>query len=81
MLKKRIASNHGHLSNKDSAAEVEKLLNTGTTRVILGHLSQENNTPVKARETIINQLSGYKCGVDYILKVAPVFNEGEVIAL
>lgn len=81
MLKKRIASNYGHLSNTASAAEIENLLNLGTTRVILGHLSQENNTPVKARETIINQLSGFKCGVDYILKVAPVFSEGEVVTL
>lgn len=81
MLKKRISSNHGHLSNNASAVEIEKLLNLGTTRVILGHLSQENNTPIKAKETIINQLSGFKCGVDYILKVAPVSNEGEVVTL
>lgn len=81
ILKKRIASNHGHLSNDASASEIENLLNTGTTRVILGHLSQQNNTPVKAKETIVNHLSGFKCGVDYILKVAPVFNEGEVVTL
>lgn len=81
MLKKRIASNRGHLSNKDSAAEIESLLNLGTTRVILGHLSQENNTPVKARDTLLNHLSGFKCGIDYILKIAPVFNEGEVVTL
>lgn len=81
MLKKRIASNHGHLSNDASGAEIENLLNTGTTRIILGHLSQQNNTPVKAKATIENRLSGFKCGVDYILKVAPVFNEGEVVTL
>lgn len=81
MLKKRIASDHGHLSNTDSAAEIEKLLNLGTTRIILGHLSQENNTPSKARETITNQLCELRCGIDYILKVAPVFNEGEVVTL
>lgn len=81
MLKKRIASNHGHLSNDESASEIESLVNTGTTRVILGHLSQQNNTPVKARETISNRLSGFKDGIDYILKVAPVFNEGEVVIL
>lgn len=81
MLKKRIASKFGHLSNTDSAAEIESLLNLGTTRIILGHLSQENNTPVKAREAITNQLCNFKCGIDYILKVAPVYNEGEVITL
>lgn len=81
MLKKRIASKFGHLSNTDSAAEIESLLNLGTTRIILGHLSQENNTPVKAREAITNQLCNFKSGIDYILKVAPVSNEGEVITL
>lgn len=81
MLKKRIASNHGHLSNNDSAAEIECLINTGTTRVILGHLSQQNNTPVVVRETIVNSLSEFKDGIDYILKVAPVSNEGEVVTL
>ncbi len=80
-LKQRIASNKGHLSNDDSAAEIERLISTGTTRVIIGHLSQENNTPVKARETISNRLSAFKDGIDYLLKVAPVFNEGEVVTL
>ena len=81
ILKQRIASDRGHLSNNDSAIEIERLINTGTTRVILGHLSQQNNTPVKARETIVNRLSEFKDGIDYILKVAPVFNEGEVVTL
>ena len=81
MLKKRISSNIGHLSNDDSAKEIENLISTGTTRVILGHLSQQNNTPVRARETITNRLSEFEDGVDYILKVAPVNNEGEVVRL
>ncbi len=81
MLKQRILSDHGHLSNSDSASEIESLLNLGTTRIILGHLSQENNTPAKAKETMLNQLSGFECGTDYILKIAPVFNDGEVTVL
>lgn len=44
-LKKRIASRRGHLSNADSAAFAAKLCKTGTKKLMLAHLSQENNTP------------------------------------
>ena len=44
-LKKRIASRHGHLSNPDSAALAARLCATGTKKLMLAHLSQENNAP------------------------------------
>ena len=44
-LKRRILSNHGHLSNVDCAKLVRALAERGTRRVILGHLSRENNRP------------------------------------
>ena len=44
-LKKRIASRHGHLSNPDSAALAAHLCATGTKKLMLAHLSQENNAP------------------------------------
>ena len=44
-LKLRIASRRGHLSNPDSAAFAAKLCATGTKKLMLAHLSQENNTP------------------------------------
>ena len=44
-LKRRILSDHGHLSNPDCAALAVKLSETGTRTVILGHLSRENNRP------------------------------------
>lgn len=47
-LKRRILSDHGHLSNKDCAALARHLAENGTTRIILGHLSKENNTPETA---------------------------------
>ena len=52
MLKKRIDGNFGHLSNEDCARSIIHLLNKGTERFILSHLSQENNLPsVALRET------------------------------
>ena len=45
ILKKRILSDHGHLSNDDCAAFLPKLVEAGTEKIVLAHLSQENNTP------------------------------------
>ena len=44
-LKKRIASRRGHLSNPDSAALAARLCAKGTKKLMLAHLSQENNIP------------------------------------
>ena len=44
-LKMRVSGAKGHLSNDDCARELVKLVESGTTRLFLGHLSRENNTP------------------------------------
>ena len=44
-LKRRILSNRGHLSNDNCAAFVSRLAASGTKRILLAHLSQENNLP------------------------------------
>ena len=53
-LKRRILGSHGHLSNETSAAGVLSLYETGVRRVVLGHLSGENNTPQLAMDTALN---------------------------
>ena len=47
-LKKRILSERGHLSNAACAAFARELAESGTRRIVLGHLSKENNTPARA---------------------------------
>ena len=47
-LKRRILSDRGHLSNAECAKLARELAMNGTRRIILGHLSRENNTPEKA---------------------------------
>lgn len=81
-LKMRILSDKGHLSNNACAEFLPKLLNSGTDRFILGHISQNNNTPVLALKTSENalSLSGAKADYDYILKAANP-NNNEVLAL
>lgn len=71
-LKMRILSDKGHLSNNACAGELSALLNSGTTRFILGHLSQHNNTPMLAKATAQAVLlkSGAQNDKDYFLSVA-----------
>ena len=57
-LKRRILSEHGHLSNDDCALLAQTLAASGTERIILGHLSRENNTPLRALDTVSRALEG-----------------------
>ncbi|MCL1823709.1 MAG: MBL fold metallo-hydrolase [Oscillospiraceae bacterium] len=82
-LKKRIASEYGHLSNGDCADFLIELLKNGAKRFILGHLSRENNTPEIAYNKAVTRLSrqGAVMNRDYTLEIAPVINEGTVVAV
>lgn len=51
-LQRRIASRHGHLSNFASAAAASECAHKGMNHLILAHLSQKNNTPWIATETV-----------------------------
>lgn len=77
ILKRRIASDFGHLSNSDSSREVRALIESGTRRIILGHLSRENNTPIVAESTLMRTLGGdFVRNRDYLLSIAPVETKG-----
>lgn len=67
ILKRRILSDFGHLSNGDCASLCRTLYLSGTREFILGHLSEENNYPELAFETVNEALS--KLGNDYKLFV------------
>ncbi len=71
-LKKRIRSPRGHLSNDDCAQTAVELACHGTTHLMLGHLSKENNTPEIAYQTVENALkaAGASLSRDISLQVA-----------
>jgi phosphoribosyl 1,2-cyclic phosphodiesterase len=71
-LKIRIAGDGGHLSNDECAEAVKILIDSGTRRFILGHLSENNNTHEKAEQTVCGYLESFKFkkGTDYELTVA-----------
>ena len=74
-LKRRILSDVGHLSNTDAAKCVLELIKSGTHHIMLGHLSQENNTPTMAYTTTKNYLeeNGVILDKDATLSVAQRF--------
>jgi phosphoribosyl 1,2-cyclic phosphodiesterase len=51
-IKQRIASRHGHLSNRQVAELIREISHPALARVVLGHLSSDCNTP----ETILGCL-------------------------
>lgn len=55
MLKQRISSDKGHLSNISAAKTLSKLYDFGLEKALLIHLSKENNFPELAYETIKNE--------------------------
>lgn len=71
-LKRRILSGVGHLSNESCSKAAVELLEAGTTRFLLGHLSKDNNYPALALETTraAMRLAGAQENLDYILKIA-----------
>lgn len=62
-LKDRVVGPYGHLSNKDASIYLAKLVGDDTKKIILLHLSNENNTEEKAMSTIRNIFLEY--GVDF----------------
>ena len=51
-LKRRIASRHGHLSNRQAADAAVALAPHGLADLVLAHLSEKNNSPARACGTV-----------------------------
>ena len=67
-LKRRIMSRKGHLSNDDAAEVAISLIASGTTQIVLGHLSKENNFPELALTSC--QTACARCGAEAEITVA-----------
>ncbi len=51
-LKRRVLSHKGHLSNEEAGKFCVELVKKGTEKILLAHLSKENNFPELAFETV-----------------------------
>ncbi len=77
-LKVRIKSDHGHLSNDYAGEVLARILEdrrgkaADPLRIMLAHLSFNNNMPLFARQTVNDMLAaaGFSEGKDYLLEVA-----------
>jgi len=71
-LKRRILGNRGHLSNIDCGRAIAKLYQANVSQVILAHLSEKNNTPTLAYQTVRQYLQTQNIieGKDIFIDVA-----------
>ena len=66
ILKSRILSYKGHLSNEDSAFYMSNLIGENTRKIVLAHLSEECNTAEKALKTYHDVFALQKINLDHI---------------
>ena len=70
------------IEKEETNKNITELIESGTTRFFLGHLSRENNLPQLAYQTSVCALSmeGANEGDDYLIRVAkPVWDEKAMI--
>ncbi len=78
-LKRRILSDYGHLSNKVCSELIVRLAQKGTCKFMLGHLSEDNNTPETALNSAKNALKFFNTEAE--VSVAPRNFPGSFINL
>lgn len=77
-LKRRIKGDHGHLCNDASGQLARFLAESGTKRIFLGHLSEENNFPQLALKTVENCLSDCVTASEKF-RLAVITKEGRIL--
>ncbi|BDU50569.1 MBL fold metallo-hydrolase [Haliovirga abyssi] len=63
-LKNRVKGRNGHLSNMDTAKFINKIYSKKLKKVYLAHISKDNNTHKKAKETLFNYLKDNDIKID-----------------
>ena len=81
ILKRRILSDRGHLSNVTCSQLLPELVRSGTKRFILAHLSRENNMPEIAYQESLNNLNinHMRLMNDFTLDVAKETTDGSSV--
>ena len=64
ILKQRVVSDKGHLSNEQSGNYLKEVIGDKTKRIVLAHLSEINNTPEIALKTVKEILNDDKIRID-----------------
>ncbi len=71
-LKRRVLSDRGHLSNENAGKTILEVISSKVKNILLGHLSDTNNYPFLAHETVLSvlKMEGISPGRDFTLDVA-----------
>jgi phosphoribosyl 1,2-cyclic phosphodiesterase len=76
ILKQRVLSDKGHLSNELAGEYLKELIGNKTKKIILAHLSEINNTPEIALDTVKNIVNNNKIEIDTALQ-HEIYDVGE----
>jgi len=79
-IKQRISGRLGHLSNSESASLIARIFKGRQAKVILGHISENTNTPELALEAVNSALNGDEI-FDHVIYQAPRKGLGTVFEL
>ena len=66
-LRQRILGDKGHLSNYDCSKYLSNFIGDNTKCIMLAHLSQDNNTPSMAYDTLLERLNNNNQSIDKII--------------
>ena len=83
-LKRRILGDHGHLSNENAGRLLNCILHDRMKKILLGHLSKENNYAELAYETVRLEIDEGDCpygGADFSITVAGRDQMSEIVNL
>lgn len=80
-LQQRVRSLTGHLANQDAADFIAGVRHDGLRHVVLAHLSETNNDPSLAYDTVCRALAGLEAGPLPQVSLAWQDRVGEVIRL
>lgn len=83
-LKRRILGDFGHLSNENAGRLLNYILNDRLKHILLGHLSQENNLPELAFETVRLEVDMGECpykASDFYMAVARRDEMSEILTV
>ena len=75
LLKARVISDKGHLSDNTTAKYLKKIVGPNTKNIILAHISEKNNTKEKVLETI----NGVSLREDINIFIADQYEPGPLI--
>ena len=83
-LKLRIMGDKGHLSNEASGRLLTEILHDNMKHIVLGHLSEENNYPALAYETVCAEVTMGDCPYrsdDFPIHVADRYTVGDLLSV